>query len=141
MKAGSTSAAMTARWVRRALFMRVVTSFPLEAEVLERLSSAPVQMGGVPVAAAPGREVAEGDPRRSTVAHGRELLERRVGSPELLFGLVEPALLEQRAAEDELRVADLVEEVDATVEQRERMARLLLGLIDVPRAQVNLGER
>ena len=40
-----------------------------------------------------------------------------LGGVEGLFGLVEPALLEQRAAEHELRVADLVEEVDAIAEQ------------------------
>ena len=57
------------------------------------------------------------------------------------LGLVEAALLEQRAAEDEPGVADLVEHVVALADDLERVARLLLGLLDVAGAEVHLRER
>ena len=74
-------------------------------------------MGGLTVVATARREIAERDPRGSAMADRGELFERRVGGTELRLRVVEPALLEERAAEDELGVADLVEEVDAAVEQ------------------------
>ena len=55
--------------------------------------------------------------------------------------LVEPALLEQSASEDELGVADLVESVLAAAHERERMTRLLFGGGELARAEVHLGER
>src|SRR5207248_1255254 len=57
------------------------------------------------------------------------------------LGLVEPVLLEQRPAEDDLRVSDLVDEVHASVEQLQRMARLLLRELVLLRTEMNLGER
>ena len=71
----------------------------------------------------------------------RQLGKRLLGLAELLLGLVEPALLEQRAAEHELRVADLVEHVVAAAENLERVPRLLLGRAVVAGAQVHLRER
>ena len=62
-------------------------------------------------------------------------------SSSAIVGLVEPALLEQRAAEHELRVADLVDHVLAVGEQLERLARLLLGELRLAGAQVHLRER
>ena len=70
-----------------------------------------------------------------------ELVEVRLGGAERGLRLVEPALLEQRAPEHELGVARLVEIVLAAVEQPQRVARLLLGLLDVAGAQMDLGER
>src|SRR5581483_7663316 len=91
--------------------------------------------------AAPGREVAPSDPRCSPVASRTELGEAPVGFAEHRLRLVEPPLLEQRASEHELGVADLVEIVDATVEQLERVTRLLLSLVEVAGAEMDLGER
>jgi hypothetical protein len=56
-----------------------------------------------------------------------KLLEVGLGLGEPLLGLVDPAALEERAAEDELDVADLVDEVLAVAEELERLARLLVG--------------
>src|SRR5439155_12132950 len=67
--------------------------------------------------------------------------EARVGGGERVRGFLEPTLPEERAPEDELRVADLVEEVDPAVEQLERVPRLLLGEVDLVRAEVHLRER
>ena len=55
--------------------------------------------------------------------------------------LVEPILFEQRASENDLRVADLVQEVWTSFEQLERVARLLLGEAPVAGAEMNLCER
>src|SRR6266545_188113 len=140
MNAGTTRAARNARWVRRT-FMKSFTSFPLEAEVLERLGGAPVQMRSVPIGSAAGSEIAEGDPRSGAVADRRQLFERLVGGAELLLRVVEPLLFEERTAEDELGIPDLVEEVEPAVQEPERVSRLLLGLVDVAGPQVDLGKR
>ena len=66
------------------------------------------------------------------MAAGGELVERALAGLERLLGLVEPVLLEQRAAEHELGVADLVDLVDAVAEQLQRVARLLLRLLTSP---------
>ena len=118
------------------------TSFrKLEAEVLERLGGATVVVSSGTILVAPRREIAERDPSSGAVAHGRQLLEAAVGGLELSLGLVQALLLEERPTEHELRIADLVEVVDAVVEQRQRVPSLFLGLLDVARAQMNLGER
>ena len=44
-----------------------------------------------------------------------------------LLGLVEPTLLEQRAAEDESCASDLVQEVDPAVQELDRVPGLPLG--------------
>ena len=64
-----------------------------------------------------------------------------IGGLEGLLGLVESALLHERAAEDELRRADLVEEVDAPLEERQRLAREPLGLLEVVQLEMDGGER
>src|SRR5262249_58087537 len=78
---------------------------------------------------------------RCPMARGRELTAALLRSREDVLGLVETPLLEQRAAEDDLRISDLVEVVDPPVEQLQRVPGLLLGQLDRPRAEVNLGER
>ena len=80
-------------------------------------------------------------PGGGLVAAGRELTEARLGSVERLLGIVEPPLLEECAAEHELGVPDLVEEIHPAVEEGQRMPRLLLGLLDVPAAEMNLCQR
>src|SRR5882757_716594 len=94
-----------------------------------------------PVVAPPRRKIAARHPGGCTVAGGTELPEARLGCDERSLGLVEPVLLEQRAAEHELRAADLVDVVLRAAEQPQRMPRLLLGLFEVAGAQMNLGER
>ena len=99
-----------------------------------------VQPGGGPIVTAASGEIALGDPRRCTVAPGRELVVGALAGLEGLFGLVEPILLEQRPAQHELGVADLADLVDTVAEQLERIPRLLLGPLDLAGAQVNLGD-
>src|SRR5215210_1609516 len=120
---------------------RAITSFPLEPEVLERLCGAPIELRGHLVLTAPRRQVALCDPRRRAVADGGKLVEALLGGVEGLFGLFEPPLLEERAPEHELRVADLVNHVDAIAEELQGLTRLLFGALDLARAQMNLRER
>jgi hypothetical protein len=116
-----------------------VTSF-LEAEVLERLRRAPVEPSGPVCVAAPGGEVALGDPRCGTMRGGGELGKRLLGVVERSLGLVEPLLFEQRAPEHQLGVADLVEHVLASTDQLQCVLRLLLGPLRIACAQVDLRE-
>src|SRR5690348_15325952 len=104
----------------------------LEPEILECLSRGAVEVCCKRLIAAPGSEVATGDPRRRAVAGRAELVERGFGRGERVLGLVEPALLEERAAEHELGAADLVDVVlvAGLLEEPQRVARLLLGLLD-----------
>src|SRR5215211_7618886 len=98
-------------------------------------------MRGMPVVATAHCEVALRDPRGGTMADGRELLEACLCGREHLLGLVEALLLEQSAPEDELSVADLVENVDAVSEELERVPRLLLSDLRIPGAEMNLRKR
>src|SRR5712691_1793815 len=58
-----------------------------------------------------------------------------------MLGFVEPVLFEQGTAEDDLRVADLVQEVRAPLEQLERVAGLLFGQAPVAGSEMNLCKR
>src|SRR6478735_4811300 len=98
-----------------------LTSF-LESDVLERLSGDPVETGCLGIVTPAAREIAAGDPGAGPVTDRGHLLEHRVGGEEALLGLVEAIALEQGAAEHELGLADLVEEVLAALEQGERLA-------------------
>src|SRR5688572_6302944 len=82
---------------------------PLEPEVLERLCGAPVELRGYLVLTAPRRQIALRDPGRRAMTEGGKLVEAAFGGVEGLIGLLETALLEERAAEHELCVADLVD--------------------------------
>src|SRR5579884_1321986 len=131
---------MSSRYMSR---LSVICHLPplLEADVLESLGSRAVQLGR-PLVIAPARcEVAACDPGGRAVAPRAELAEARLCGGEGRLRLVEPALLEQGVPEHELGAADLVDVVDATVEQLECLARLLLGQLDVARAQMDLRER
>src|SRR3954462_12625591 len=114
------------------------TPFRLEPDVLKSLGGHAIQTRGGAVLAAPRRQIALRHPRRGAVAGRRKLVEARLGGRELRLRLLEPVLLEQRAPEHELRVADLVEQVDAGVEQLERVPRLLLREHGVAGAEVHL---
>src|SRR5437016_503355 len=70
-----------------------------------------------------------------------ELRETLLRGIENVFGLVEPTLFHQRAAEHDLRVADLVEEVLAPREELERVPGLLLGERVLLCAEMDLRER
>src|SRR5581483_2635460 len=121
------------------------TSSPLrrrsEPEVLERLGRPPVEPGSPGLVAAAAREVALGDPGRRPMRRGREPRERVLSLVERGLRLVEAALLEQRAAEHEPCVADLVEHVLALADDREGVRSLLLGLLRRARSQVDLRQR
>ena len=112
----------------------------LEADVLQGVGGLAVEPGSGPIVAAASGEIALGDPRRCTVTPGRELVVRALAGMERFIGLVEPILLEQGPAQDELGVADLTDLVDTVAEQLERIPRLLLGPLDLAGAQVNLGD-
>src|SRR6266545_888505 len=51
------------------------------------------------------------------------------------------ALLHERAAEDDLRGADLVQKVDAALEEGQSLARETLGLLEVVQLEMDGGER
>ena len=131
------------REIHQASFGHVVTSFRsvgLEADVLQGVGRLAVEPGGGPIVTAASSEIALGNPRRCTVASGRELVVRALAGMKRFIGLVEPILLEQRPAQDELRVADLTDFVDPVAEQLERVTRLFLGPLDLAGAQMNLGD-
>src|SRR5215468_9060772 len=88
-----------------------------------------------------GSEIAACDPRRGAMAGGSEVAEAGLGGGKSRLRVVEAALLEQRPAEHELCVAGLVDVVDPSVEQLERVPSLLLRLLDVARPQMDLRER
>src|ERR1051326_6308003 len=148
MPAGSMSArkiassAAVMRRERRHALVTWVTSFePLEADVLESLGRSAVEVCCKPVVVTPGGEVAACDPGRGAVTGRSELCEARLGRGKLLLRLVEEVLLEQRAAEDEVCVSDLVEVILLALEELQRVPRLTRCLLDVAGAEVDLRQR
>src|SRR5439155_25421457 len=111
----------------------------LEADVLQGVGGLAIEPSSPPIVAAPGSKIALGDPRRCAMTSGRKLVVGTLARPERLIGLVEPVLLEQRPAQHQLGVADLGDLVDTVAEQLERVARLLLGPLDVAGTQMDLG--
>jgi hypothetical protein len=75
------------------------------------------------------------------MARGGELCERGLGVREGRVGVVVPAELDQRTAEDEPGAADLSQMVCAPGEELERPARAPLGLGRLAGAELDLGER
>src|SRR3954470_14344201 len=97
--------ANTSRRISRALFMCVVTSsLNLEPDILQGLCSAAVQVRCQSVVAAPGRQIAAGDPSRRAMARRAQLVEARLGRGERSLRAVELILLEQCAPQYEVRV-------------------------------------
>src|SRR4051794_16199683 len=113
-----------------------LTSF-LESDVLERFGSDPVETGCLGVVAAAACKVAARDPGACPVADGGHLLEDRVCCEEAFLRLLETVTLEERAAEHEGGLADLVEEVVATLEQAESLARTLVCGVVFTKLQVH----
>src|SRR5437870_6246662 len=111
--------------MRRALF--TFHPLPLEPEVLQGFGCAPVQLRSAGVVPPSCREIPLRNPHCRTMAGGLELLERVLCLVEHRLSFVEPTLLEQRAAEHQLRVADLVEEVLAAVQQRQCVTCVLFS--------------
>src|SRR4030095_2057616 len=103
----------------------------LEPEVVKRVSRIAVVTRSRPVVAPPGGEVAHGDPGACAVAGRGPLLATVVGGLERPIGLVEQPPLPERATEDELGRADLVQEVDPALEERDRLPREPLRLLVV----------
>src|SRR5581483_2779522 len=109
----------------------------LEPNILERLGGRAVEPRRLLLVATPPRRVAEGDPGGSAMADRGKLLSGAICFVEALLGLLEPAALHQGAAEDELRGPDLVQEVLAPLEELERLACELFGLLVVAELQVD----
>src|SRR5207244_3040759 len=82
-------------------------------------------------------QVALRHPDRGAVADRLELPEAVGGLGQRSLGLVESILLDQRAAQDELRAADRVEEVDAAVEETQRLPGVLLGELDLAATEMD----
>src|SRR5437867_1231118 len=98
----------------------MATSFPgLEVEVLKGVDGAPVEVGGGLAVADGSGEVTLCGPDGGAMAGRGEALEARVRRRESDGRVVEAPLRGESAAEDELRVADLVEEVVAPREEVE----------------------
>src|SRR4051794_25836595 len=125
---------------RMNLFATDNTSF-LEPDVLERFSRAAVEHRCTSFVSTLCRQVAPRDPSRSAMRGRRQLCERVFRPRKLVFRLVEASLLEERAAEHDARVPDLVEHVVALADDLQGVQRLLLGALDVAGAQVDLRER
>src|SRR3954454_9049884 len=129
---------------RSCAFLTKFTSSPrLEPDVLECLSRGAEEVCCKPVVAAPGGEIAAGNPRGCAMAGRAELVEAGLGRVARRLRLVDPVLLEERATEHELRAADFVDVVlvAGCLEELERVPRLLLGLLDAAGAEVDLRER
>jgi len=103
--------------IRRAFVNRFTPFLSLEADVLQSFGGLAVQQRGLTVVSTARGEIALRHPDARTSTDGLELLEAAVGLDEVLLGLVEPPLLDQRAAQDQLRATDRLEEVHAAVEQ------------------------
>src|SRR4051794_26541179 len=95
----------------------------LEADVLQGVGGAAVELRGLPVVATARCEVALSDPGVGAMAAGGHLVVSVFAGFERNLGFVEAVLPEERTAEDELRVADLVHLVNAIAEQLQRVAR------------------
>src|SRR5579862_483018 len=119
----------------------VTSSRALEPEILERFRGAPVEGGCTTIVATPLRKVALCDPCRGSMRARRELREGILRLREHLRRLVQPSLLEQRAAENEAGVPDLVQPVFACAEQGEGVPSVLLRDRRIAGAQVRLRER
>ena len=113
----------------------------LEAEVLERLDCTLVELDRAFLLAPANGELGLRGPRGSLVTCRGQLRKALLRGPELLLGLLQPALLQERAAENELCVPDLVDEVDPVSEKVQGVPSLLLGKLQLARAQMNLGQR
>src|SRR6476619_6072187 len=111
-----------------------------EADDPKRFGSVPVQPRGLAGVPPTLRKVTKRDPRPRPVRDGRHLLEGSVRGPEALLRLVEAAPLQQRAAQHEVRLADLVEEVLAPLEERERLACMLVRRLVVAEVLVHRRE-
>src|ERR687890_2569530 len=85
----------------------------LEADVLQDVGGLAIQLRGRAVVSTTRGKIALCDPRLGSMTPGRHLVVRPLAGVDCLRGLVETILLEQRAAEHELRVADLVQLVFA----------------------------
>src|SRR6188474_2850425 len=115
------------------------TSF-LEADDGKCLGSVSVParcLAGVPPTL---RQITQRHPRPCPVPDGLHLLERLVRGPEALLRLVEAVPLQQRATQYEVRLADLVEEVLAPLEQRECLACIVVGRLVVAEVLVHRRE-
>src|SRR5688572_22849565 len=93
-----------------------------EVEVLECLGRAPVHRGGAVGVLAPRGRLALREPDGGALADPCAL-EGAVRLRESGLGLVDPSLPEQRAAEHELRVAELEAVVEAAADEDERAVR------------------
>src|ERR671936_2633661 len=89
----------------------------LEPHILESFCGAAVEPRRRYYITTARGEIALRRPRDRCMTGRRELREARLRLAKNVFRLVEPPLLHERAAEDDLRVADLVREVFAAVEQ------------------------
>src|SRR6266511_5404648 len=112
----------------------------LEADVLQNVGRPAIELRRRSVVSPPRGQIALGDPGLSAVTARGHLVVGALSCAERLFGFVEPILLQQRAPENELRIADLVQFVDSIAEQLQRVASLLLRPRDVPAAEVHLGD-
>src|SRR5262249_22754514 len=75
-----------------------ITSFRLEADVLERLGGVPIETSRESMLAAPRGQIALGDPRGSAVAGRGKLVERALCGGKRDFGFIEAVLLQQRTS-------------------------------------------
>src|SRR5664279_4987481 len=93
----------------------------LEVEVLQGVRGAAVERQRRFEVALPAVQIALRHPRGRHVADGSERLVEPLGRSELLHPLVEARLLDQRAAENEVRVPALLDVVAAVVQDRKRV--------------------
>src|SRR5207302_5905506 len=99
-------------------------SLPSDRVLLESFGGATEEGARFLVVATGKGELPARRPRGCAVTRRGELQEALLRFCEGLLGLVEPALLEQRTAEDESCTSDLVQEIDPAVQELERMSGL-----------------
>src|SRR5918994_6290769 len=113
----------------------------LEPDVLQGLGRTAVEPGSTTIVSALGGQVSLGHPAGGAMARGGKLVEGGQRGVEGLARLVETGLLEERAAENELGAADLVEVVVPVGQQLQRLPGLLLCLLELPASKVDLRQR
>ena len=113
----------------------------LEVEVLQRLCRHAVEARCDLIFAPPRRQIPLSDPRRSSVARRRQLVEAGFSGYEHVACFIQAPLLHQSPAKHQLCVSDLAEHVNAISEKFQGLTCLIFRERKLTRSKVHLSER